>query len=100
MAAGMTCNRPDTSRCTGCGYEIYTKAALQILMREYVELSRRCSQTDGWQKERLRKLLEEGILFPVAEMMNSIPMLYPGADMTSMLEIVERGLEHAADPED
>lgn len=99
MAAGMTCNRHDRSCCAGCGYEIYTKAALQVLMREYVELSWQCSQAEGWQKERIRKLLEAGILAPVSEMIHSIPMLYPNADMTPMLEIVERGLERAANPD-
>ena len=99
MAAGMTCACVDRSGCIGCGYEIYTKAALQILMRDYVSLSRRRACADGWEKERFRKLMEDGILPSVTEIMTSVPMLYPDADMAPMLELLERGIAHAAAPE-
>ena len=95
MAAGMTCPYADRSCCVGCGYEIPTKATLQILMRDYVSLSWRRAHADGWQKERCRRLLEEAVLSPVTEIMASVPVLYPDADMAPLLEIMERGLNHA-----
>ena len=96
IAAGMTCLRQDRSCCIGCGCEIYTKAALQVLMRDYVDLSWQFNHADGWQRERFRKLMEEGILLPVTEILTSVPMLYPDADMEPLLEMMERGLRHAA----
>ena len=96
IAASMTCACPDRSCCIGCGYEIYTKAALQILMQEYTKLSWKCSHAEGWEKERFRALLMEGVLPPVAEILSSVPMLYPEADMSPMNEIVERGMRNAA----
>ena len=99
LAAGMTCLCLDRSCCIGCGYEIYTKAALQILIREYVDLSWQCNHADGWKKERFRKLMETGILIPVTEIITSVPMLYPDADMEPLLEMMERGIRHAAAPD-
>ena len=96
IAAGMTCSCPNRSCCIGCGFEIYTKAALQILMQEYTQLSWKCSHAEGWEKERFRALLLEGIFPPVGEILSSVPMLYPEADMASLNEIVERGMCNAA----
>ena len=64
-------------------------------MRDYVSLSWRRAHADGWQKERCRRLLEEAVLAPVTEIMSSVPVLYPDADMAPLLEIMERGLNHA-----
>jgi len=93
-AAGLQCPFADRDSCIGCGYEIYTKTAMHILMREYTRLMKRKQaegQMDVW---RYGKILDQAILPAVAEMLSAMRMLY-GADVSGLLDIVERGLELA-----
>ena len=91
-AAGCRCPFADRDSCIGCGYEIYTKSVMHTLMREYtrlIELKQFNGKADTW---RYIKILEQAILPAIEEMLSSMKLLY-GADISSLLDIVERGLE-------
>ena len=93
-AAGLPCISTDRAVCIGCGYEIYTKSAIHSLMKEYVRLSQLKNtekQADTW---RYQKILEQTIMPAVSEMINSVKLLYQGADMSDFLNIIERGLNY------
>lgn len=92
-AAGMECIRPGASACLGCGYEIYTKTALQMLVREYVRLNR--SAGDPEEGIRIRSILKKYIIPSIIEIIQSITVLYPDADMEVMKTIIERGMKDA-----
>lgn len=64
-------------------------------MKEYRRISLRKNEEDGTEKDRLRNILVKGILPSVREMLESIPILYPDADMGIMVEMLERGMRDA-----
>jgi hypothetical protein len=97
VAAGCPCCEPDRSGCLGCRYEIYTKSAMRLFMKEYVRLNREKEDADAFQRERLANILEKGVLPAVGEMLASVPMLYPGADLEPLYDIMERGIRDADD---
>ena len=96
FAAGLPCCHSDRGCCMGCGFEIYTKTAFHILMQEYVFLSKKRGMTDGMERARLSRIMSEGILPAVSQILASMEMLYPKAEMESMLKIMERGIDYAA----
>ncbi len=89
-AAGSPCPSADRDSCIGCGYEIYTKTAMHVLMREYTRLTdlQRTNADGVW---RFGKILEQAVLPAVTEMLAAMKILY-GADTDELLDIVERGL--------
>ena len=95
VAVGLSCVDPLRGGCIGCGYEIYTKAAFHLLMKEYVRISSLKKEAQGIEKSRLRNLLLQGILPAVREMVVSLPLLYPGAETGILLEMMERGTRDA-----
>jgi hypothetical protein len=95
MAAGLPCTDPLRSSCIGCGYEVYTKAAFHLLMKEYARIRSMKESARGLEKTRMRNILLKGILPSIGEMVESLPMLYPGADMEIILEMMERGMRDA-----
>lgn len=92
-AAGLECTRPGASACLGCGYEVYTKTALQMLAREYVRLNRKAGDSEDG--ERVRAILKSYIIPSIMEILQSITVLYPDADMEIMKKIIERGMNDA-----
>ena len=99
-AAGCACCDPKRSGCLGCGYEIYTKSALYLLMKEYARLNREKNAADNLHRERLENILERGVLPAVMEILTSVPVLYPDAEMEPLYEIMERGIQYADNPSD
>lgn len=94
-AAGFSCPFPDRADCIGCGYEIYTKTALHTLMNEYVRLTgikKLAKQSDSW---RYEKILKQVVLPAISEMLSAVKILYGNDEITEILDIVERGIEHA-----
>ena len=88
-ATGLACSFVDRDTCIGCGYEIYTKAAIHTLMKEYsrlCQLKKNALQTDVW---RYEKLLEQAILPAVSEMISAVKILYSETDVKDFLDIVE-----------
>jgi hypothetical protein len=93
-AAGFPCPSADRDGCIGCGYEIYTKTAMHILVKEYtrlVGLRNRSSQPEAWRYEHI---LEQAILPAIAEILGAMKLLYPSADPTELLEIMEKGIAY------
>lgn len=89
-AAGYACRCPDRSGCLGCRYEIYTKAVLHLAAREYTRLQtlyRR--EKENW---RYKMMLQQVILPVIAEMLETMPRMYPRADMDSLVKFMEEGL--------
>ena len=65
-------------------------------MQEYGFLSKKRGMSEGMERTRLSKIMSEGILPAVSQIFASLEMLYPKAEMESMLEIMERGIDYAA----
>ena len=95
IAAGLPCADALRGGCIGCGYEVYTKAAFHLLIKEYVRVSRLKKDARGTEKIRMQNLLLQGILPAVGEMVSSLPLLYPGAETGMLLEMMERGMRDA-----
>ena len=94
-AAGFPCRSSDRDTCIGCGYEIYTKAAIHTIMREYARLSilkDSSGKEDSW---RYTKILELAVLPALSEMLASLKLYCDNADITEFLDIVERGMDYA-----
>lgn len=96
-AAGMACRDPLRGGCIGCGYEIYTKAAFHLLMKEYTTITELKNTAAGPERERLKNILVRGIIPAVGQMIESLPVLYPGADMEIMTGMLERRLRNTDD---
>ncbi len=92
-AIGEHCPNPSHASCIGCGYEIYTKSAMQLLMREYIRL-RQARQTSAHNESwRFSAILNSGVLPAIAEIISCVKLLAPEADIAPLLDIAERGLE-------
>lgn len=96
LASGHACVSPERSCCIGCGYEIYTKAAFHLLMQEYALIMQKRNQAEGRSRIRYTALMEEGLLPAAVQILESIPLLYPGADVSPMLDMMERGIAYAS----
>ena len=94
-ASGCPCCMPERTGCLGCEYEIYTKSAMHLLMKEYARLNQDMKNADAFSTGRLKNILEKGILPAASEILTSIPMLYPDAGMEPLYEIMERGMQDA-----
>jgi len=88
-AAARACPKASRDSCLGCGYEIYTKSAMHLLMNEYVRLSTQ----KGADALRGKRIIETAVMPAVEEMLSAMQSLYPGGDSSAILDvIVERGL--------
>lgn len=95
MAANRKCEHPDRENCLGCGYEIYTKAAIQSLMKEYAYIIELMSETDS-EIERMRysKILEQTIIPTIAEIIEAAKLLYNESDIRDLICSVEMGIQY------
>jgi len=94
-AAGLSCHEPGRSDCIGCGYEVYTKSAFHLLMKEYVRLCNMRKTSGEIDAARYRMIIEQAVMPAVCEMLSSMRILYPNTDMEPLLDIMERGLQDA-----
>lgn len=88
-AAELPCAHADRDRCMGCGYEIYTKAAMHTLMKEYARLSdlrKAAEKSDAW---RYEKIMEQAVLPAISELLSAARVLYKGTDTSGLLDIAE-----------
>lgn len=90
-AAGLPCMNPGRTCCLGCGYEIYTKSALELLVREYVRLNYKLKEDESG---RISRILKSYVIPSIMQMLQSVEMLYPDTDMSILKEIVERGMKN------
>lgn len=94
-AVGCPCCEPNRSGCVGCRYEICAKSAMRLLMKEYVRMNREKADAGAFRRERLENILNKGVIPAVAEMLESLAMLYPDAEMEPLHGIMERGIQDA-----
>jgi len=94
-AAGYPCAFAGRDGCIGCDYEIYTKAAIHMLMKEYARLVRIKNSAPPDEAWRYGQIMEKALLPAVAEMLCAMQLLYPKADMGDLLDIIEEGLNLA-----
>jgi hypothetical protein len=92
IAAGFGCKDPDRSCCIGCGFEIYTKTILRLLMTEYSRLLTKKKTSGKAETVRCEAILKKAVLPAIAEMLSSSRHLYPDSDMKTLLDELERGL--------
>jgi len=94
-AAGFSCRFPERGGCVGCGYEIYTKSAMHMLMKEYARLTKLKNETAAGNIWRYEKILEQAILPAVSEMIATVKLYCDDNNIAEYLDIVERGIEYA-----
>jgi hypothetical protein len=92
-AAGEHCPHPDRAGCIGCGYEIYTKSAMQLLMREYGRLRSERGAVAKSERWRHTAILNNAVLPAIEEIVSCAKSLAPGSDISSLLDIAKRGFE-------
>jgi hypothetical protein len=91
-AAGFGCTNPGRSCCIGCGFEIYTKTILRLLMSEYTRLLDKKKSAEKAEAGRCDAILKKAVLPAMSEILSSAERLYPKADMNPLLHEIERGL--------
>jgi hypothetical protein len=91
-AAGFVCANPDRSCCIGCGFEIYTKTILRLLINEYSRLRERKMTAGKSEAARCEAILKNAVMPAISEMLYSAERLYPDADIKPLLLEIERGL--------
>ena len=93
IAAGDKCACPDRGSCLGCGYEIYTKASLHIVAKEFRRLYKAKEDADGFEAERCRSLLEKVLVPAISQMLASMKALYKTSmEENIMMDILEGGI--------
>jgi hypothetical protein len=93
-AVGERCPNPDRASCIGCGCEILTKSAMRLLMQEYGRLNRLRRESDG-ESWRYSAMLNGAVIPAIGEIVDCAKLLAPNADITELLDIVERGINAA-----
>jgi hypothetical protein len=90
-AVSRPCPFPNRAGCIGCGYEILTKSALRLLMREFGRFKRLRENAPKDKAWRYTALLNEAALPAIAEIISCAKALVPGADISHLLDVIERG---------
>jgi hypothetical protein len=94
-AAGFACKDPNRSCCIGCGYEIYTKTILRLLLSEYTRLAELKKTAGKAEAFRYDAMLKKAVLPAISEMLSAAERLYPNANIRPLLAELERGMRHA-----
>jgi hypothetical protein len=94
-AAGFACADPDRSCCIGCGYEIYTKTILRLMLSEYSRLTKAKKTAGGDEAVRYDAMLKMAVIPAISEMLSAAERLYPNANIRPLLEELKRGMPHA-----
>lgn len=90
-ACGEKCILPNSNGCIGCGYEIYTKAAFFLLVKQYVRLSEKMKASAN-KDFRYQKMLQKVIIPKIQEILESMELLYPEMDKSFYFNTLERGV--------
>lgn len=88
-ACGYSCQRPESAACIGCRYEIFTKAVMHHLVKEYIRMRGKFADADGW---RYKEIIKSAVLPMAGELLKTVREMYPDADMELMTEIMEGGM--------
>lgn len=95
-AANLPCIDTGRNSCLGCGYEIYTKATMHLLINEYIRLMN-IKKTSSLKTDVIRSgaILEKIIIPAVGEMLTVLENFYTKSDMNDLIDTIERRLEDA-----
>jgi len=93
-AAGFSCADVNRSCCIGCGYEIYTKTILRLLLSEYTRIKSKKRTVDKSEAARCDALIKKAILPALSEMLLAAERMYPDTDLKPLLEELKGGLPH------
>lgn len=93
IAAGDKCACPERGSCLGCGYEIYTKASLHIVAKEFHRLCKAKEAADGFEEMKCRSLLEKVLVPAITQILASMKTLYKTTmEEDIMMDILEGGI--------
>ena len=92
-AVGERCPNPGRTSCIGCGYEIYTKSALHLLMREYERLRNQGQKTGDDENWRFAAILNDTVLPAIKEIIDCAKSLAPESGVDALSDILERGID-------
>jgi hypothetical protein len=95
-AAGFACPDADRSCCIGCGYKIYTKAIIRLLLSEYTRLVKMKTNAGEAEVTRYDAILKKAVTPAMSEMLFAAERLYPGANMRPLLNELRRGMTNAS----
>jgi hypothetical protein len=93
-AAGFNCADVDRSCCIGCGYEIYTKTILRLLLSEYTRIKSKKRAANKSEAARCDALLKKAVLPALSEMLLAAERLFPDADLKPLLDELKGGLPY------
>ena len=97
MACGSHCPSPDRSSCAGCGHEVYSRAFLHVVMKEYVSLCRRQAMAPTQEeRERTSRLIRQGVLPVIGQYLRTLREDFPDADMAYITEMIRKGKNDAS----
>ena len=97
IACGSPCPSPDRSSCAGCGHEIYSRAFLHVVMKEYVSLCRRQAMAPTQEeRERTSLLIRQGVLPVIGQYLRTLREESPDADMAYITEMIRKGKNDAS----
>ena len=91
-AVSWPCSYPNRAGCIGCGYEILTKSALRLLMREFnrfKQLRENAPKSEVW---RYTALLNEAALPAIAEIISCAKALAPDEELSLLFDVIEGGI--------
>jgi hypothetical protein len=91
-AVGQPGPYPDRAGCIGCGFEILTKAALHLLMREFGRLRRSREKVPKSEAWRYTAILSDVVVPAIDEIISCAKAMSPDTNVTPLLEIVERNI--------
>jgi len=95
IAANIPCPKSDTNCCIGCGYEIYTKAILRNLIKEYNRLIDRKNKASQAEAMRCSKILKEVIMPAITEIIVCAKSLNSNYDLLTLLDDMKGGIPYA-----
>lgn len=90
-AVDRQCPHPERAGCVGCGYEILTKSAMRLLMKEFERLKAARASSGETERWRYSKLMAHAVLPAISEIIACAKSLAPGEDISPLLEIIETG---------
>ena len=97
MACRRPCPSPERSSCAGCGHEVYSRAFLHVVMKEYVSLCRRQAMAPTQEeRERTSLLIRQGVLPVIGQYLRTLREDFPDADMAYITEMIRKGKNDAS----
>ena len=97
-AAGLPCIDVSRSSCLGCGYELWTRSGIHLLLEQYERNLHAMKDAGRIERMRLEKLNSRCLLPTLESILRSMRLLYadePAAQ--GFIEMVQWRFEHAKD---